>query len=602
MITKQVQFFGKTASATNCMPLFGSSGTFEKVAGAPAFAEWENGDQIRKFVSKLTKEDRAKNAYVLVNALGAGEYFGSNINADYFPWNALAHEGDDYGYKTFLNAHAFQHHVNKDPSRAFGVPVLSLLNSSMKRVELVIRLDREKAKIEGADGIITRIDKGEFPDVSMGCKVPFDVCYVCNHHSKTKDDYCVHMRPPEDLRHLYGPNKILPNGMRCCVKNTVPRFFDISFVFIGADKTAKVMAKVASQGRACMGDICAIPSLSADVAEKLAFAGDDIVSGGKADKRPASSFNKASLKKGTKVEEEHTSSKALAREIASDHLTEDPKYYEKLKKVHNETQKTASVVGSDCDCGCGTCDSVKVSSIKLGEITKSVPAGTLAMKTLPSLEKDEITISRSALDEMAEHDLGSACSTSAMMGIVLKPQEFQRMVLVRMGEKDLADELDSKRQVFRQSQKFDESIPVDKERFNPELKNLLSSLVSSRSGFGSPIKIRVIQVMMSPKKTLPTETPIEHPLLDKIAEAYNGYRRSILKKLSQAEEVIMNDPQLREAVQGNELVNMFSKTASSPVLTLDSLSYFAGVHLQNRDLLLDTPVDAGVTSQFTNQA
>jgi len=190
---KQVLYMGKTASGIFCQSLFGSAGAFEKVAGAPAFADWETGDELRKFIAGISKEDRKKNAYTLVNALGAGEYFGSNINADYFPWNALTHEGDDYGYKTFLRAHAFQHHVNKDPDRAFGVPVLSLINTKMKRVELIIKLDREKAKKEGADGIVVRIDKGEFPDVSMGCKVPYDVCSICSNRSKTRADYCQHI-------------------------------------------------------------------------------------------------------------------------------------------------------------------------------------------------------------------------------------------------------------------------------------------------------------------------------------------------------------------------------------------------------------------------
>jgi len=36
---------------------------------------------------------------------------------------------------------------------------------------------------------------------------------------------------------------------------------------------------------------------------------------------------------GIKVEMEHTKDRAIAREIALDHLTEDPKYYSKLKKV-----------------------------------------------------------------------------------------------------------------------------------------------------------------------------------------------------------------------------------------------------------------------------
>ncbi len=547
MMEKQVQFFGKTASGIHCVSLFGSYGTFEKTAGAPAFAEWQNGEQLQKYLSSITKEDRQKNAYVLVNALGAGEYFGSNINADYFPWNSLAHEGDDYGYKTFLKAHAFQHHVNKDPTRAFGVPVLSLLNTQMKRVELVVKLDREKAKVEGADGIITRIDRGEFPDVSMGCKVPFDVCYVCGHRSKTKDDYCVHMKPPEELRHLYGPNKILPDGKRCCVINTVPRFFDISFVFIGADKTAKVMAKLASKGnQVCLGEVCSIsrPQLSTDIAAQVAFVG------------------------------------------------EDDSFAEKTASVHEE-----------CECGCpGDCGEEKTATIKISEITKTVPAGAFSMKALPSLEKDEVTISRSALDEMAEHDLGSACSTATMMGIVLKPQEFQRMVLVRMGEEELADELDSKRQVFRQSSDFDGSLKIDKEKFNPLIKNILSSVIGSRSGFGAPFQMRVIRISTGPKKTLPTETAIDHPLLDKVASAYNGYRRALIEKLSQAEEVIMNDPKLREEVVGDTLVNMFTKTASQSIFAPDSMSYFAGVHLQNRDLLSDVSVDAETFSKSPNQA
>lgn len=41
----------------------------------------------------------------------------------------------------------------------------------------------------------------------------------------------------------------------------------------------------------------------------------------------------AALKQGVKIEHEHTSDDATAREIALDHLGEDPKYYTKLKAV-----------------------------------------------------------------------------------------------------------------------------------------------------------------------------------------------------------------------------------------------------------------------------
>lgn len=33
---------------------------------------------------------------------------------------------------------------------------------------------------------------------------------------------------------------------------------------------------------------------------------------------------------------EHTGSKSIAKEIAMDHLFEDPKYYTKLKQVENQ--------------------------------------------------------------------------------------------------------------------------------------------------------------------------------------------------------------------------------------------------------------------------
>lgn len=42
---------------------------------------------------------------------------------------------------------------------------------------------------------------------------------------------------------------------------------------------------------------------------------------------------KKALAAGIKVELEHTTDKGVAKEIALDHLAEDPKYYEKLKKV-----------------------------------------------------------------------------------------------------------------------------------------------------------------------------------------------------------------------------------------------------------------------------
>lgn len=45
---------------------------------------------------------------------------------------------------------------------------------------------------------------------------------------------------------------------------------------------------------------------------------------------------KSELRKGIKVEMEHTRSRRVAREIACDHLTEDRRYYTKLARIHRE--------------------------------------------------------------------------------------------------------------------------------------------------------------------------------------------------------------------------------------------------------------------------
>jgi hypothetical protein len=72
----------------------------------------------------------------------------------------------------------------------------------------------------------------------------------------------------------------------------------------------------------------------------------DEISGGLADDKSPSQFDKKKLKQGKKVEREHTSSNSIATEIAMDHLTEDKNYYKKLKTIEksDRTYKTGDRV------------------------------------------------------------------------------------------------------------------------------------------------------------------------------------------------------------------------------------------------------------------
>lgn len=555
MLVKQVQFLSSEAGAIRARGVFTDS--FEKVAFGALSDDWATAEEIRAYIKTITPEDRKKYCYVLVNALGAGEYFGSNINADYFPWNALCHEGDDYGYKTFLKAHAYAHHVNKDPTRAFGVPVLSVLNHTMKRVELIIRLDREKAKTEGQDGIIKRIDAGEFPDVSMGCKVPYDVCSICGNKSKTRSDYCEHMNPPPDKRGVYGPNKILPDGRKIYVINTLPRFFDISFVFIGADKTAKVMAKLASVGDLlCLGDVCAIPRRSVEVQD---LSGSLLI-----------------------PDRIGSMAKTASAEIETGSCCSSCADFDKLAEAFGAKPKIAS-------------------HRKLSEIIKSVPVSPFAMKTLPKIEAAEPDISATDLKRLGERfPVPDVLGSSLAGGVILKPHEFMRITLVRMGENQLADDLQASGRVFRQVQGSDQPMEVRTEAVLKEVIELLQGLLPERTAFGDRFKIRTMKSEEG-KKNLPTRQEVSDPLLDKISAAYNGYRRAALVKVSQAVEVVRSDPRLREMVLGHSLASVFSKTASNEhLLSQDSMAYFVGAHLRDRRLLATTAVaiETAATSEL----
>lgn len=55
---------------------------------------------------------------------------------------------------------------------------------------------------------------------------------------------------------------------------------------------------------------------------------------------------KNQLKKGVKVEMEHTKDKRVAEKIALDHLYEDPEYYSKLSKIESKEATTTGSAGS----------------------------------------------------------------------------------------------------------------------------------------------------------------------------------------------------------------------------------------------------------------
>lgn len=66
---------------------------------------------------------------------------------------------------------------------------------------------------------------------------------------------------------------------------------------------------------------------------KIIIKDKEKMKGGLGDNRPDSDFDTQQLKNGIETELEHTKDPSVAKEIAKDHLSEDPNYYKKLKKI-----------------------------------------------------------------------------------------------------------------------------------------------------------------------------------------------------------------------------------------------------------------------------
>ena len=330
------------------------------------------------------------------------------------------------------------------------------------------------------------------------CKVPFDTCSICldwelyreaqatfdpkrhrhpgeavlQFHKRliasgkrgirglaiTRVDYCEHAR-----RMM---NKILPDGRKVFVYNDYPRFFDISFVFIGADKTAKVMAKIAEQSTRA---VWSLPS--AELAESLGYA----------------DFADAPLEKSASIDD-------LLKEAF-------------LGK--SSAQK------------------------KDAEISKDIVPSQFAGQAVPILSNVEHDLPTDLIDRMSTMPIDDVLGTTTALGMILRPREFQRLVMGGMGLQREADVFADQGVVFSKQQSDEQqNRPFG---HSPLLSRLLEPFLEERSAFGPFIEKRITIMIVRPQQS---GTPASHnsELLRKIGTAYDGYRKTAMHYLPEAIE------------------------------------------------------------------
>ena len=389
----------------------------------------ESCKEITDFIRDLPL-DIERYVYVLINAMGAEEFYGDNNNGDAFPEyyegkpNLVA-DGPDYGYKTFqTNAKLFKHHKNKPGDRAYGDVLLAVYNHRMHRPELVVRIDRKKAP-----SAASRADSGEIISTSMGTKVPYDVCSVCGNKAKTTKSYCVH------LKTMMG--KVLPNGEKVYAINPRPKFFDISMVFVPADSTSRVMKKLAS--------------------------------------------DKNAAKKSAAIEKHVPVGRVVASGV--DNIVD-----------------------------------------------------TLINKRLGRMKDKEPTMSKERLDSISKKPLADILSTMAFSGIVPKPKEFQRIILMKMNKSSMADMLDENNITFDPS-KFDDDgdvcrrVVVDPGRVSEGLFDEMSDMMPYRSMMQPRLLNRMVDRDLL-FDNLPRSTTMNlNPLMSAISGMFRSYMHKAPKSI-----------------------------------------------------------------------
>jgi hypothetical protein len=436
-------------------------------------------EEVVTFVKGLDPDPKYIYAHVI--AVSVDEYYGSNRNGDTFREKDVLGIQDEVEaaknpfpyinaklprYKTFLSAHLYKHHVNKNPKNSFGTVVCAAYNNIMHRIELVIKVDRRKEQ-EFAE----KLEKGEPIPLSMGCKVPFDICSICGNRAKNRAEYCVHAKAVDKGGMM---NRIFPDGRQAKVFNTKPRFFDLSKVLIPADEQAFTLKKVASA--------------------------------------------------------------IMETEFSPyEYFEEDDYEMEKLMTAFKSSEITKKVPGT-----------------AIGDAVKNVNT-----KIMGDLSKGEPDIKDNDLERAADHPLRNVLSTLTNMGMVLKPSEHRKIIIIK---------------IQKSPDFLKESASLDVDFQDPTIYNIFKKYAADRSCYTDYLIKRA--AALSNQKV----AEIPEVVTDVISDClYDSYRREVNKL--DAEKIAGN-------IDRNfNIEGFFEKTAKVPwtvpaaAVPLGA-SYLYGAHQQ----------------------
>ena len=622
MLDKYAIFPGKTSYGAPKIHLVepGSGYGLDKTAGISKTGSKEHLPEVQELLESIAPQPGR--LYLVNSALGAGEYVGFNLRGDWFTEAGLVREppgwkdipvwdidarrraanitsnlgqwGDlTWGYPTFYNAHRFRHHVNKDPNKAYGFILGAFWDDRMKRVILVSELVEDMCRNLGAIDLYKKIQAGEFPDSSMGSKVPYDRCSICGNKARNPAQYCEHVAksamPP------YGMGKLLPDGRRCGVYNDYPRFFDDSFVFVGAERSAKVMADVTPEikGQNAYGQT--LYPFKPKVVVKMANARDSVITlAQKHDPTVEERIEIATRQLPVASPQEKAAVRYYADLLRSGQRVKDG-VMSKEEFIHLDvlmrqhflrtngvpvenfeyirSQFMAALRNLVNAPGDRQSYEKQADFIKWADLFKKIPVNNRYM----SLAKSQVAGMRPLPEDvlsMASESPHEMLGQMARMGIVLKPDEFQSVMMPHINP-DMAKTLKIKRIVFKpqpmESSNLDRSFAIPN-MVSSLVKSMLSGVLENRSFSPSAVRIRIIKEV-SPEKVMPF-TQMSSPELDEIGRLYNSYRYGLLHNMNNIDKMIVKLASFSDISKEEEL----AKEAEDLSKVLFSCGYWPSIN------------------------
>jgi len=172
-----------------------------------------------------------------------------NINGDLF-----MHPDLKPAYTSFVGKGIYFNHDSSDPKKAFGI-ILDAVYTPIfygddaykdKYVEILGAVHRGRCK-ELHPELLGDITSGRISSTSMGVMAKWAQCSICGNIAHDTQTLCTHVDPgtKEHPNPFYCKGRTI-NGSLCYETNHDLTFFEDSFVYLGADPTAKILEIYAS--------------------------------------------------------------------------------------------------------------------------------------------------------------------------------------------------------------------------------------------------------------------------------------------------------------------------------------------------------------------